>query len=445
MMRWLFEGRGSGATIVQSTLVRGSMLLLNLATGVITARALGPIDRGVLAALTLWPQLFGFLFTIGIPIAMVYHIKRDPSRGRELFTTAFVLTALASSCATVAGYFLIPNMLHAYSAGDIASARAMLLFALPAGLLLILTCLFDARMEFRRSNRLRSMPPAMTLFALLVLVVAHRVTPVTASLAYLVPQALLLLVYIARERSAFVWSFAVTRAETPRLIGYGLRFYALDVVNTLSTQVDRLLVVAFLDPASMGLYAVALNASRVLSIISWGTTLVVFPKAAALERDNALDLAARGARLVAATSVIAGIVFAFALPVMIRVLFGRAFGGAIPVVEILILEAAIGGVVATLAQGFVATGRPATMSVLQMAGLGTAVLAMLVLIPRLGIVGAALSLLISTTLRLVAVWLAFPLVLHVRLPSLVIGPHDVRFVRQVLRRELGKTAPEAAA
>jgi O-antigen/teichoic acid export membrane protein len=434
--RWLFKGRGSGAVIVQSTIVRAVMLGLNLVTGVITARALGPMDRGVLAALTLWPQLFGFLFTIGIPIAMVYHIKRDPERSRELFTTAFALAGIASVVAALAGYALVPRMLHAYTAADVAAARLMLVFTVPAALLLIVTCLHDARMEFGRSNRLRYLPPAATLGALLVLLAARALTPISAAVAYLAPQVFLLVECAVRERGTFARSFAALGAEAPRLVAYGLRFYALDVINTLAAQVDRMLVVAFLDPVNMGLYAVALNASRVLSIISWGTTQVVFPKAASLAHGDALQLAARGARLVGATSAVACAAFALALPVAIRILFGRAFVAAVPAVEILLVEATLSGVVATLAQGFIATGRPATMSVLQGAGLGTAVLAMLVLVPRLGICGAALSLLISTTLRLAALWFAYPVVLHAPLPRLVIGADDLRLVRAVLRREI---------
>src|SRR5690554_186652 len=61
-------------TMVISVLI----LLLNMVTGVLTARWLGPEGRGLQMMLVLWPQFFAFATTLGIPAALLYHMKKKP-------------------------------------------------------------------------------------------------------------------------------------------------------------------------------------------------------------------------------------------------------------------------------------------------------------------------------------------------------------------------------
>ena len=55
VIRLVMEGHSSFGAVLQTLLVRVFILAINLATGIITARALGPIGRGELAAMQLWP------------------------------------------------------------------------------------------------------------------------------------------------------------------------------------------------------------------------------------------------------------------------------------------------------------------------------------------------------------------------------------------------------
>ena len=61
--------------------------MANLATGIITARALGPDGRGVAIALATVVQLGGFLFALGVAQSLSYLIARRPQDGPSLLTT----------------------------------------------------------------------------------------------------------------------------------------------------------------------------------------------------------------------------------------------------------------------------------------------------------------------------------------------------------------------
>ena len=69
-VRWVLQGRGATAATLQTALARVLILAINMGTGIITARFLGPQGRGEQAAIILWPQLLAYLMTLGLPAAL---------------------------------------------------------------------------------------------------------------------------------------------------------------------------------------------------------------------------------------------------------------------------------------------------------------------------------------------------------------------------------------
>ena len=66
-IRWVLRGRSGSAATLQTILTRLLILAINVGTGIITARLLGPEGRGEQAAMALWPQLLGYAMTLGLP------------------------------------------------------------------------------------------------------------------------------------------------------------------------------------------------------------------------------------------------------------------------------------------------------------------------------------------------------------------------------------------
>ena len=81
-----------------------------------------------------------------------------------------------------------------------------------------------------------------------------------------------------------------------------------------------------------------------------------------------------------------------------------------------------------------ALNHPGTVSLLQGFGLALTVPLMLLLIPRYGITGAALALLLSTLARLCFICIGFPVYLKLRTPDLVPKISDFHFLLRGLRR-----------
>jgi O-antigen/teichoic acid export membrane protein len=224
------------------------------------------------------------------------------------------------------------------------------------------------------------------------------------------------------------------RAEPFRqLMSYGLRSYGVDLLRTIGSQVDQVLVIAFLAPAAMGLYAVALAVSRILQIFQTSVVRVLLPHIAARPTAQVVPAVGRAARITAAlTAPLCAAVIVLA-PFLLHLTYGGKFAAAGAVLRVLAVEALFSGATWILAQAFLALGKPATVTALQAAGLALSVPLMLVLIPRLGLLGAGIALLLSTVARFGLVLVCFPWLLKTRPPNLLLTRADIESLQQRLR------------
>jgi O-antigen/teichoic acid export membrane protein len=168
----------------------------------------------------------------------------------------------------------------------------------------------------------------------------------------------------------------------------------------------------------MGAYVVVLSLSRMLNLFQNSVVMVLFPKAAGHAEETVLALTGRSMRISTLITLVASITVAVLGPVLLRVLYGREYVAGLASLRILLVEVTISGAVYILAQAFMALGRPGIVTVLQAIGLGLSVPLMLWLIPIWGIQGAAVSLLISTTVRFAFIYFGFPIFLKTHPPRL---------------------------
>ena len=225
------------------------------------------------------------------------------------------------------------------------------------------------------------------------------------------------------------------------LLSYGFRSYGVDLLGTLSLQVDQVLVIALLPPAAMGTYGVMLSLSRMFNLFQSSVVMVLFPKATGQSPARILELSERSARIstciTATCCTVAGI---FGV-VMLRILYGSSYAGDTRCLRLLLVEVTVSGCVFILAQAFMAMGHPGAVTVLQGIGLALSLPLMLWLVPIMGIDGAALALLLSTLARFGFVCLGFRFILGARLPRLLPDADDWRLLASIFRR----AAPSAAA
>ena len=104
------RAQASGAAT--SSLVATALIqVLNVVTGVILARTLGPSGRGELAAVILWPTMLWTVGNLGVVDSVTFHSARGSAPQRSIVSTSLAI-ALAQSAVLVAiGLVLVPLVL----------------------------------------------------------------------------------------------------------------------------------------------------------------------------------------------------------------------------------------------------------------------------------------------------------------------------------------------
>ncbi len=376
------------------------VVAINAATGIMTARALHPHGRGELAAMTIWPLVLSGSLTLGLPSALTYMIQRKPGEKAQLTTAAALITALVGIVATVIAIAVVPFFLRNYSSETVLVARCLLPNLTIGLLLLIGRAALEAEHKFGRSGIALVMPPVLTLFMLISLLLMHRLTPATAAISYVVSGL-----------PAFWWLFrsvplslrvplqTLTTAMRS-LLSYGIRSYGIDLCGTVSLYIDQAVVVGLLSPADMGRYVVSLNFSRLTSVLHLAIAGVLFPSLVNFDQRKTSAIIDRLFRIGMSITIFATLFMFVAGRIVLTALYGGAFARDHLILPILTLEAGLGGCILIAAQAFMANNRPGLITTQQILGLSATVPLLFVLVPVLGIRGAALSILLSTVLRL---------------------------------------------
>ncbi len=441
-LRWVAGAKSGSAAVVQTILGRVLLMGINVINGVYTARHFGPSGRGLLAALGMWPNLLCFVFTLGVPFAIRYHARKHQSDQNSLASAALVLAAILGVVAMLAGIAILPFIMKQYAPEEIRSAQELLAFAPVVMVTLILTSMLEVRFEFSFSNFTRYAPPFATFAGLLALSAAHALTPFHAALAYLVPSLLISIAMAVYLRDKYTFTLVGFKRSVRRLLGFGIRIYGSDVMSTFGQQIDQFLVIGLLTAADLGVYVIALQASRVLNIFQTSLGTVLLPKIAGLPTHQVVTMVTRVARLTTALTAASGVALIVVMPLLLPGLYGHGFHQAVAISQILVVESVLAASTGVLVQTFMATDRPGLATTLQMVGLGFAVPMMLLLIPRLGLVGAAIALLISTSARLTIAILCYPLLLKSPAPGLIVKAADLRYLYDALRGRRAAIAAE---
>jgi O-antigen/teichoic acid export membrane protein len=129
-------------------------------------------------------------------------------------------------------------------------------------------------------------------------------------------------------------------------------------------------------------------------------------------------------------------------PRLLVFLYGPEYRGAASILRILVIEVILAGVTQVLSQPFMALSRPGVITALQVIGLLLTIPLMVVLVPRLGIEGAALALLLSTTARFAFVLASFSRFLNLPHPGLLPRGADLRFLGSVVLRRWRGLQPD---
>lgn len=191
-----------------------------------------------------------------------------------------------------------------------------------------------------------------------------------------------------------------------RIAAYGSRGQLGNLLWLMNLRFDFLLLGALAGPAVLGVYAVASKFAELMRLAPTAINYVLYPRFASQPRADARAEARR--LLPRATALTLGLtpVLAVATLVALPLLYGAAFRGAVLPAEIILAGLCVEGAAAVSSAYLLGTGKPGRNSLGMGAGVTVTVVLDVILIPRYGAVGGAITSAVAyLTTTAMLVWL----------------------------------------
>ncbi|HEX2659003.1 MAG TPA: polysaccharide biosynthesis C-terminal domain-containing protein [Polyangia bacterium] len=374
------------------------ILGFTVVTGTLNARILGPSGRGELAAIQTIPSFLGMLALLGLPSAVGYFSARRPGEARAFTLLGVGLCLLASIPFILVGYGLLPWALQEQPSHVIGEARLYLAFIVLQSLVLPPHMALQGLGKFKLWNVLRMAPNFAALGAIALSFFSGNPSAGKFASSYLLLYAALApLTYVALlSRAKPHASNQPTSVRAKELLRYGLPSALMIPAGLLNLQLDQMLMAAWLPSRVLGLYAVSVSWSGLLSPAFSALGSIVFPTlAAAHDRAAQRSLVGRSFRLAVILVILLGIGLALVTPLLIPLFFGKAFGPAVPTALLLVLAGMVLSLNNLSGEILRGLGAPRWPLFSQLAGLPVTVILLVVLLPRWSLVGAAVASLAS--------------------------------------------------
>jgi len=382
---------------------------VGLVTSVILARFLSVEDRGSYSVAMTFIGMATLLSQLGWSAASIYRLRRvgsEPARvvGAALLAT-MALAGLAVAVCLGLRSWIWTRFLPAAPPLVLLLIVATLPFQL-AGV--VFSGIARGLDRFSLSNLHQIAVTLGSLIALTLTLVVCEGALVQAVQAYLCVQAVCavgLVVAVVRVTGV---ELRVRWGELRSSLVFGLRSYLQSLAGQLHERVDVFMIAYMLaDPVQVAFYAVAANAVQRLKLVPESISKALFPQLAGTSPERSGPLAARVLRHSSLWVGISVVGLVGAGPFLLPWMYGPEYVNSVRPFLVLLPGMALLTVYRVLARYFIALGRQRVPIATQLVSLSLNVGLNLVLIPRLGIAGAAVASLGSYALEGVLIYFAF--------------------------------------
>ena len=368
------------------------ILLCGVLTSLLSAWALGPAGRGDLLVVMLWPPVCAMLVTFGLTQAHRYWVAKEPDCVSMLFSNAILFSLIVGLLALAAGELVIPHLVGQRSPEVMRLVRIYLL-NIPAALLQFLMLgLLEGGRRFGWAGASRLITFVVQAAAYLALWLVGHLTVQTAAFSAMAGQFSAMGLALFAVWREFRPSWQPGWKAWRDALHYGMRGYPGTVADFATLRMDQLLLGGLASSTAIGLYFVAVRLSEITAMLASSVGDAVMPEVAAAKHSERADnLLARSLRLTVYTHLLVLLPLWLAAPHILRFVYGESFlaaGGTLRILLVASVVLTAGGIAISGLNGF---GHPGLATIARLASAVVTVIALLTLLPRYGIAGAAVA------------------------------------------------------
>lgn len=387
----------------------GALAAVSLSS-LLVARTGGPAVVGEYALMRVLPWLFGVIFSCGLPTAAAFFLAGERGKDPRAKPTVTLIAVAGAGLGSLAWLACAIPVHHA------------LFRQIPLSLVLVMTVLVVTQLwtvtakgccqgsgDIPGANVVIVAEELWFVFVYPAVLVTVGYKGATSVLIALIASgALATATGLLRlgKRGYFRGWARPSAALAKKMLAFGARGQLGNMLWLMNLRFDFVLLGALAGPAELGIYAVASKVAELMRLLPTAINYVLYSRFARLPGGQAAAEARYLLpRAVALTLALTPFVAAGAY-VGLPILYGEAFRAAVTPAEIIIIGLSIEGAAAVSSAYLIGRGRPGLNSIGMGAGAAITVTLDVILIPRYGAVGGAITSAITyLTTTMVLVWL----------------------------------------
>jgi len=378
--------------------------LIAVATGLVTqivlARSLGPHDKGILDLFLLIPVVVTSVTELGLLSANTYYAGKGTIDLQTLHSNSVVWSAgigalvlaigtglyafVGSPFAALTGFFFLLSL---------AATAPSLYYSFWSGLMY-------GSDETKKVYLLSGLSSIISLITYLLAIgfgsSLNWLLALSCALIFIKSSLSLLAI-----RSKVSLHIVFNDQALKRSLVYGVALYTGLAINTLHFRLDQFIVNSMLGPSDLGYYALAVRIAELVWLLDYVVVTASLYRVTSATRAEAIVITQRSLRLVAVLVIIPTVAIFALAPVLLPIMFGEAFQPSILPLWLL-LPGIVSWSLARSLSPFISyqCGKPWYNTMGAVVAFAANLGANVILIPKLGVAGAALASSISYALNL---------------------------------------------
>lgn len=422
------------------------LFLTNLVTGIIVARVLGPESLGLWAILQLIPSYAESFGRMKFDVAAVYYLGKGKYKIGDVVFTLNVLALITSFTIITIILWQSDWLYHTLFANSRTNVKYLMFLVLPQIPLHFLymnySYLFIHREDVNSYNRMVVLQALCSSIGGIALVVIFKLG--------------LKGVVIASTVSIFVSVFYGVYKFGPvkrkhlinwplikDLFSYVNKLYIAGVIGHINSYFTNLIVALYLLPAQVAFYSMAQSRAQLLEKVPNAMSTILFPRISKMDNmAHSAELSAKAFRTSLTILLIAGFIAFIMIKPLVGILYGRDFLPMVIPFWIILPGLILSSSSTTLSQFFQGTGRADIIAKVAVIPMIIQIIVSLLLIPKIGILGAAIAFMMSLVANAITQIFFFLRISQLSFKKhLLIGREDILLVWRFLISVVVKYLP----
>ncbi|MFC1632735.1 oligosaccharide flippase family protein [Patescibacteria group bacterium] len=363
---------------------------------VVVARVLGPEGKGIYSLAILVPSVLGLLSGMGLASANTYFAASKPKYTRYLAGNSLLMAIIFGASAALLFILFLPLFRESL----FENVPTFLLIAAAASTPLALMVRYFVTLLLGKGhtiwyNFITGLQPvylAISMAVILLLLNGNTTAAVWTWISQLILGMLLAIFATAltlKQRWYISWKVLI------RSLRYGIMGHFAYMIHFLNLRADLLIVSGFMITAAVGFYSVAANITEMLWYLPTAIATMLLPKLSKMDIKESTILTNRVLRQTFFYTIIGSLLFALITKPFITFFYGAEFSPTIGAIYWLLPGIVIFSLTRVLFSAFAGQDKLKYNFWIALGALAVNLSVNFILIPRMGINGAALASTIS--------------------------------------------------